>query len=612
MDGLVANELLQKVEIGFEDIQITLKQKKQKEDRLILDGSIRGKALPGRMLAIMGPSGSGKSSLLHALGGKLKADTKITARGLRYVNGEAISGDSMIPAAFIEQDVNFFPHMTVKETLDFRVELKMGRKLTKDARDDLVQDLMDQLSLTKSANTIVGNAKIRGISGGEKKRLSIACEMIDSPPVIFLDEPTSGLDSYQAAQVVETMRALANSGKTIISVIHQPSQHIFAMFDDLLLLSEGKQMYFGEVSNVRSYIDGLGYSADSDTGTAEYVLESISGTILQEGTKSIADEGRAQSKSLVITESSEPGSKKKVHHIMSKASRPASGLIRQFKILLNRSFHEVLRGKGAIVIKLVQQVTLGMIYGGIYSLGNNQASIQDRIGLISLIAIGTMNLACGATIRSFPKEKAIVTGEMGSKLYSTFPYFLAKAISEIPLIGVFSSVFGAIIYPLAGLQKGRFKQFLGFNTLHSIASEAVGLLIGSISANSDIAIALFPPIIVLNVIFDGKNISEESTPRLLKWIPKFGLVRWGFEGMALNEFHGLTFETSGPRRGPVAKTGEEALERFGLLGNSLRTVVNAQMTIISVCWLLSFMGLSLTGQKYEVMLEPENLIAGQK
>eukprot|EP00978_Attheya_sp_CCMP212_P045749 scaffold359367_cov24-Attheya_sp.AAC.1 len=80
----------------------------------------------------------------------------------------------MIPAAFIEQDVNFFPHMTVKETLDFRVELKMGRKLTKDARDDLVQDLMDQLSLTKSANTIVGNAKIRGISGGEKKRLSIA------------------------------------------------------------------------------------------------------------------------------------------------------------------------------------------------------------------------------------------------------------------------------------------------------------------------------------------------------------------------------------------------------------------------------------------------------
>jgi ABC-type multidrug transport system ATPase subunit len=160
------------------------------------------------------------------------------------LNGQLVSGDSQLPAAYIEQDSNFFPHMTARETLDFRVELKLGSSLSKGERDKMVNDLLQQLNLSGSADTIVGNSKkIRGLSGGERKRLSIACDLISSPSIIFLDEPTSGLDSFQAQQVVETLRNLADSGKTVIAVIHQPSQQCFAMFDDLLLMSEGKQMY---------------------------------------------------------------------------------------------------------------------------------------------------------------------------------------------------------------------------------------------------------------------------------------------------------------------------------------------------------------------------------
>lgn len=131
--------------------------------------------------------------------------------------------------------------MTVKETLDFRVELKLGSSLGKSARDAVVLDLMEMLGLANSAHTIVGSTKVRGLSGGERKRLSIACELISSPPVLILDEPTSGLDSYQAGQVTDFLRKLADEqGKTIISVIHQPSQSVFAKFDDLLLVSEGE------------------------------------------------------------------------------------------------------------------------------------------------------------------------------------------------------------------------------------------------------------------------------------------------------------------------------------------------------------------------------------
>jgi len=189
----------------------------------------------------------------------LKASKNLKLYGVRFVNGSVLKEDSMIPSAFIEQETNFFPHMTIKETLDFQVELKLGRNLSKEQRDKLVLQLMEDLSLSKSANTIVGNNKIRGLSGGEKKRLSIACEMISSPSVIFLDEPTSGLDSYQASQVIETLRKLAHSGKTVVTVIHQPSQQIFGLFDDLLLISEGRQMYFGPVNKARSYFESAGY-----------------------------------------------------------------------------------------------------------------------------------------------------------------------------------------------------------------------------------------------------------------------------------------------------------------------------------------------------------------
>lgn len=131
-------------------------------------------------------TGAGKSTVLHAWAGKIKYSPKLTLEGNRYMNGVPLSSDSTVPAAFIEQDVMFFPHMTVRETLTFRVELKLGSLLSKTARDEMVDDLMSQLGLTKTANTVVGGSKVRGISGGERKRLSIAVEMISSPSVMYV------------------------------------------------------------------------------------------------------------------------------------------------------------------------------------------------------------------------------------------------------------------------------------------------------------------------------------------------------------------------------------------------------------------------------------------
>ena len=183
--------------------------------------------------------------------------------------------------------------------------------------------------------------------------------------------------------MVETLRELADAGKTIVAVIHQPAQHAFALFDDLLLLSEGKQMYFGEVDKVRSYMDKAGLPAPREMGTAEHILECISrvnGGSTEE-TNSIKQIHRLAERARSISIPLGVDKSKSVTKFKAKKGRgPRANILRQFRLLLSRSFREQLRGKGAIIIKIVQQVSLGLIYGGIYGLGTNQVSIATWSG----------------------------------------------------------------------------------------------------------------------------------------------------------------------------------------------------------------------------------------
>ena len=215
-------------------------------------------------------------------------------------------------------------------------------------------------------------------------------------------------------------------------------------------------------------------------------------------------------------------------------------------------------------------------------------------------------MAVASSLRAFPKEKAIVSEEIASKMYATFPYFFGKAISELPMVAIFNSLFAVLVSRLTGLNNTttKWRRFLGLNSMHGLAAQSLGLFLGAISPNSDVALGLLPPVIVLNMIFDGKHISEESVPRLLRWIPKLGLVRWCFEGFCINEFDGLKFDTTGPRRGPVAKTGGEALQSIGLGERKLDDVFKAQGIIITASWFLSYLGLALTSQKFQVMEVP--------
>jgi ATP-binding cassette subfamily G (WHITE) protein 1 len=185
------------------------------------------------------------------------------------------------------------------------------------------------------------------------------------------------LDSTAATSLVDTLRKLADSGKTVIAVVHQPSQHVFASFDDLLLVSEGKQMYFGEVAEVRKYMETHASEAPSEMGTAEHILDCISKAELIGETKDDANERMEKIAAVARAENTNIGETSgKAKHFSGVGAGPRAGIFIQFKLLLQRALREAFRGKAKLIIQTVQQVSLGLIYGGIYSIGTNQVCLD--------------------------------------------------------------------------------------------------------------------------------------------------------------------------------------------------------------------------------------------
>lgn len=226
----------------WEDLTVVLPNFGQGPTKKLLHG-LTGFAEPGRIMAIMGPSGSGKSTLLDALAGRLSRNIFMTGNIL--LNGKKQRLDYGGVAYVTQEDV-LLGTLTVRETISFSANLRLPNNMSKEKVKQIVEATIMGMGLQDCADRQIGNWQLRGISGGEKKRLSIALEILIRPRLLFLDEPTSGLDSASAFFVIQSIKNLARDGRTVVSSVHQPSSEVFALFDDLFLLSGGETVYFGE------------------------------------------------------------------------------------------------------------------------------------------------------------------------------------------------------------------------------------------------------------------------------------------------------------------------------------------------------------------------------
>eukprot|EP00697_Spironema_sp_BW2_P002343 gnl/Spiro4/13139_TR6966_c4_g4_i2.p1 gnl/Spiro4/13139_TR6966_c4_g4~~gnl/Spiro4/13139_TR6966_c4_g4_i2.p1 ORF type:complete len:427 (+),score=90.07 gnl/Spiro4/13139_TR6966_c4_g4_i2:46-1281(+) len=254
----------------------TFKCDQEMQEKVILH-SISGRCRAGRLTAIMGSSGAGKTSLLNVLAATASSD--MTISGDISINDKIVKSETIKKlSAFVHQDDVILSTQTVTEAITMSSMLRLPRVMPLEEKQKRVADMIVSLHLTDCKDTEIGDPAlgVTGVSGGERKRTSIGMELVTNPSLLFLDEPTSGLDSFTAYTVVRTLHDLAqNNGKTIVMTIHQPSSEIFHLFDDLLLLARGEVIYLGPAEGLVPYLATQGFVCPLYTNPSDYLFMEV-------------------------------------------------------------------------------------------------------------------------------------------------------------------------------------------------------------------------------------------------------------------------------------------------------------------------------------------------
>jgi len=267
-------------DLAWAGLTCTVLDRKTLADKTILHpGS--GVVLPGEMCALVGPSGAGKSTLLDMLAGR-----KTTGRlgGTVFMNGRPVGKAFKRNSAYVAQEDVFVPTLTAGETLRFHARLRAERGVAEADLEARMAAVLAATGLTRARDTTIGGMlpsgiPVRGLSGGEKRRLTVACSLVARPSLLFLDEPTTGLDSFAALNIMDHMSRLAAGGLTVIATIHQPRSAIWGMFHKVLVLSEGHQLFFGAPDAAAPWFDrqlGYPYEAARDGSVSDWLMDLVS------------------------------------------------------------------------------------------------------------------------------------------------------------------------------------------------------------------------------------------------------------------------------------------------------------------------------------------------
>ncbi|KAK4283386.1 hypothetical protein QN277_000339 [Acacia crassicarpa] len=264
--------------LEFNNLSYSVVKKVKKDGALVkkeayLLHDISGQAMRGEVMAIMGPSGAGKSTFLDALAGRIAQGS---LEGSVRIDGKPVTASYMkMVSSYVMQEDQLFPMLTVFETFMFAAEVRLPPSISREEKKKRVYELLDQLGLQSATQTYIGNEGKRGVSGGERRRVSIGVDIIHKPSLLFLDEPTSGLDSTSAYSVVEKVKDIARSGSIVLMTIHQPSYRIQMLLDRLTILARGRLIYLGTPSALSSHLSGFGSPVPEGENSLEYLLDVI-------------------------------------------------------------------------------------------------------------------------------------------------------------------------------------------------------------------------------------------------------------------------------------------------------------------------------------------------
>uniref|UniRef100_A0A0N8DYE2 Protein white n=1 Tax=Daphnia magna TaxID=35525 RepID=A0A0N8DYE2_9CRUS len=616
-DFAVAFTTTQPVTYSWENIEIYLEtsqgncfKRSPPVQKRILD-NVTGCVRPGEFLAIMGASGAGKTTLLNCL--TFRNTGKLKILGQRFLNGETVNTDTLARiSGYVQQDDLFVPTLTVKEHLQFQALLRMDKYLTYSERMTRVGQVIHELGLTKCENTMIGNPErgIKGISGGERKRLAFASEVLTNPSLMFCDEPTSGLDSYMAQNIVQVLKNIASTGKTVVCTIHQPSSEVFALFDRILLMAEGRTAFLGPASDALSFFSSQGLPCPPNYNPADYYIHTLATVPGQEiesrkKSKEICDSYESSqagqqileivkaNRSLNSTESQEF----ELAEVKAKKSPYKASWFAQFRAVLWRSVISVLREPVVLRVKAFQTIfisaIIALIYQGQTLEFDNVRNIQGAL-FIFLTNMTFQNVF--GVVNAITGELPIFLREHFNGMYRTDIYFICKSIADLPLFILFPFIFVLIPYFAIGLNPAADRFFIacGITILVANVASSFGFMISCLAGTTDVALALAPPLIIPLLLFGGFFLSNEDVPVYFDWMRYISWFMYGNEALSINQWVGVSFnDTSCPND---VCTGEQILASFDFNPDYFYRDIGGLFALILGLRILAF--LALLGKTY--------------
>ncbi|CDK26265.1 unnamed protein product [Kuraishia capsulata CBS 1993] len=528
---------------------------------------------PGEMVLVLGRPGAGCSTMLKTVAGEL--DQYVKHEGsITYDNVPQDDVMKMFKKEIIynpELDVHF-PHLTVDQTLKFAIACRAPSFDWPDfSENKYIETFRDILctvyGLTHTKNTKVGNDYIRGVSGGERKRVSIAEVMTAKPAVLCFDNATRGLDASTALEFAEALRTSTNIMKMSSFVtIYQASQNIYELFDKVVVLYLGRQVYYGRTEDAKAYFENMGYLCPERQSTAEYltaVTDPI-GRFVKPGFEgkvpNTADEFEAywraspefaalqreitDRRSQVDVEKS-VATLRAVHEqergrFARAQSRYTVSYATQLKLCTIRGWQRMVGDKTYAVTNVCSGVFQALVIGSTFwktSDGTGGAFSRGGVVFFSLLYFALMGMAEISV--SFGK-RPILFKQKGYSFYHPSAEVFGYILNDIPLKLVASLLFSIVIYFLSNLKAdpGAFFTFVLFLNLGALAESTMFQAIASVSPNVPAANAISGIFLFVTLVYTSYMIQQPSMHPWFKWISAINPLLYCFEAMVTTEFHG--------------------------------------------------------------------------
>ncbi|GMT17505.1 hypothetical protein PFISCL1PPCAC_8802, partial [Pristionchus fissidentatus] len=602
-------------------------EKRPEQKKWILN-EVFGVAQPGEVLAIMGSSGAGKTTLLNVLAHR---NTKgVAVDGAIKVNGLRVTREFMRKiSAYVEQEDAFIGSLTVREQLRFVASLRMGKKYSRADQERRVESVMKDLGLLPSADTVIKTKYSSRLSGGEKKRLSFAAEILTSPPILLCDEPTSGLDAFLAFQVVSVLKSLARrKGMTILLTIHQPSSQVFALFDRVYLMAEGRIAYSGTPEHAKETWMSMGRPLPLNFNPADHYINTLAITNGKEEMRqrrevkrlcdsfAISKEGRSLQKEARTGEvrkdsehdeirSSEQGQLKRGRDGRGRGERTErykSTWFQQLCSLTWRVYKTIIRDPSLLATQFTEAIIIAVLTGIIY-IGTplTQKTVMNVNGAIWQNIVNQNFLFNFSAMHAIIAELPTFNREHISTLYRVDTYFLARNIAEMIPYTIYSVTFSTILYWMSGMVAdfAAFAIYLLVSALIMHIAISFSYLVSCIFSSRAVAATVLPVFTVPALAFSGFYINASSLPIYFLPLRYLSYFSYAYEALAVNQWTRIdSIPDCSPSSPSCHHNGMDVLNSLSFHPSNLYPNIAALAAMVVVIRILAFLALYVKSRRH--------------